>query len=686
MIKTDDNKNILVTCGLPYANGKAHIGHLRTYVPADIYVRSLRKMNKKVLFICGSDTHGTPISVNAEKLNISPYELVQIYHEHFKDVFNKMNINFDYYGTTDDEENYKNTTDIIIKNEQNGNIYSMDIKVAFCSYCNRYLPDRYLYGTCIHCGHEARGDECDQGCGKPLAQGELINPKCSICNRDATYKTQKHHFFKLSNFKEEISQFLKNIHGTENAINYSKEWINRELKDWCITRNLDWGIKYPNSNLVVYVWVDAPIGYISFTEHWCKENNKNINDYWKNNDSEIIHFIGGDIIYHHCIFWPALLSGANYNKPTSIIASGMVKINDKKFSKSRGYVIWVEDDYLFNNFHPDMLRYYLSSYTSHTKELNFSWKLFQEKINKELVGIFSNFIYRTLHFINAYNLNIRLNKIDENIINKINDTKEIIKKNILNFEFKKYIDNIMELASFGNNKIQTEEPWKTYVTNQDKCNQTINNCFQIVKALCILSYPVMPSKMEEIWNYLGYDSKLNHVSYEESISIDNNFKININKPKLLFEKITDEKINEMEVIFQDRMNKLSCNEDKLVNIKNKESTMNTNIINISDFEKIDIKVGTIINVEHIEKSKKLYKIIVDLNEENSRQIVSGLKKYYTVEELLGKKVCVIVNLKPVILCGIESNGMILACQDEKENVSLIIPDKTMIINNGSKIC
>lgn len=552
------NERVLVTCGLPYANGTAHLGHMRTYVPADMYVRGLKKMGVDVLFICGSDTHGTPISVNAEKLNINPKELVLKYHQHFKDIFNKMNVLFDEYGTTNDEENHKNTVSIINENNNNGHIYSMDVNVSYCRKCDRYLPDRYLEGICIHCGSNARGDECDQGCGKPLEYGELLNPICSICKEKSEYKKQKHYFFKLSDFIFELKSFLSKLEGTENAINYAKCWLNNDLKDWCITRNLDLGIKYPNSkDLVVYVWVDAPIGYISFTEQWCNKNNKNVNDYWNGNKAKIIHFIGGDIIYHHCIFWPSLLIGSGYSTPNCIIASGMVKINNKKFSKSRGYVVWVEDDYLKNGFHPDMLRYYLTSYTSHTKELNFSWPLFQKKINSELVGTFCNFIYRTLYFINEYFPIINNPQIEQLVIEKITEIKNKAKIIILSYDFKKYVDTVMELAAFGNSYIQSNEPWKTYLNNPVKCMITLGNCLQIVKSLCILFDPVMPSKMQEVWENIGYKTKLSSVSYDEiCVSIFEDCQINIKKQNLIFEKITNEKIELVEKILQDRMNKL----------------------------------------------------------------------------------------------------------------------------------
>lgn len=685
-----EEKKILVTCGLPYANGMAHLGHMRTYVPADVYVRSLRKMNKDVLFICGSDTHGTPISVNAEKLNISPKELVLKYHNHFKSIFEKMNINFDIYGSTDDENNHIRTIEIINKNEKNGYIYSKYIDAAYCCNCNRYLPDRYLEGICIHCGSKARGDECDQGCGKPLEFGELINPVCTICKKKAEYKKQKHYYFKLSEFQSEIKNFLSNLKGTENAINYAKGWVNNELKDWCITRNLNWGIKYPNSDdLVVYVWVDAPIGYISFTEEILNKKHINVEEYWKNNNGYIIHFIGGDIIYHHCIFWPALLIGSGYSTPNCVIASGMVKVNNKKFSKSRGYVIWVEEDYIKQGFHTDMLRYYLTCYTSHTKELNFSWKIFQEKINTELVSIFCNFIYRTLYFINKYCPDIKYHDIDKSVFDKIKETLNKSKENVSNFDFKKYVDNIMDLAIFGNVYIQSNEPWKTYLENEKKCMITLINSLQIVKALCILFSPIMPSKMKDVWTCIGYNTNLDNVSFDSVLTpIFVDCKINIKTPEMIFEKIKDEKIKNVENILNRRMEeaiKKENNDEDYFSVENDNMKSESKIITIEDFEKIEIKMGKIISVESIEKSNKLYKIMVDLGEKKFRQIISGLKKHYTKEELIGKNVCVISNLKPAILCGFQSDGMILACEDNNGIVKLITSDVNDM-TPGSKIC
>jgi len=323
MSKFPSDKPVLVTCGLPYANGKAHVGHLRTYIPADIFVRSLKKQGQEVTFVCGSDTHGTPIVVNAEQLNITPKELVRKYHKHFDDTFKDMNVHFDAFGTTDDPENHNRTLDIVNNLIENGYTYPKTIEIAYCPECDRSLPDRYVEGTCPHCGETARGDECDQGCEKHLEPGELKEPKCTICGGAAEYRKQEHFFFKLSEFKDFLLEHLEHMEGTSNARNYAIGWVKQELMDWCITRNLEWGVKFPgHDDLVVYVWVDAPIGYIAFTEEWAKANNEDWEKFWKG-DGRIIHFIGGDITYHHCVFWPAMLKGAGYSQPWGVVASGI---------------------------------------------------------------------------------------------------------------------------------------------------------------------------------------------------------------------------------------------------------------------------------------------------------------------------------------------------------------------------
>jgi methionyl-tRNA synthetase len=705
------SKPVLVTCGLPYANGKAHIGHLRTYVPADIFVRSLRKEGRDVTFVCGSDTHGTPIVVNAEELGMSPKELIKIYHNHFDETFKQLGVYFDAFGTTDDPENHNRTTDIVSKLIEKGYVYPKTIEIAYCPKCNRFLPDRYVEGTCPHCGETARGDECDQGCGKHLEPGELHNPVCTICGGPAEYRQQEHFFFKLSDFSDFLMNYLSNdLGGTINARNYALGWVKQGLTDWCITRNLEWGVTFPgHDDLVVYVWVDAPIGYIAFTEEWAAKTGNSWEKYWKN-DGEIVHFIGGDITYHHCIFWPAMLKGADYSVPTAVVASGMVKIEDKKFSKSRGNVVWVGEDYIDHGFHPDLLRYYLASYTSHTKELNFSWRVLQEKINTELVAVLGNFLYRTMLFAFKNYGEVPEGELEPEVKKEIENTLKEVKAAMAEYEFKKAVDSAMVLASFGNIYFQSHEPWSLIKRDKAACGQVLYNCLHIAKALCLIFEPVTPDSMETAWKELGQEGDLHVAQYSEAL-VPLKAGTKLAKPKILFTKLEDDRIEEMEEIANQRVkasdakktaakgNKEPAKSEGMgtekeakhakqaekaeTATKPEEETETLPTIEYEDFAKLDVRVGKVLLAEPIKKSRKLLRVEVDIGEEKPRQLVAGLSSYYTPKELVGKYVIVLANLKPAKLCGVESNGMILAADDGGEIVSALMPDKE--IKPGSKI-
>jgi methionyl-tRNA synthetase len=661
------NKMKLVTCGLPYANGKAHIGHLRTYVPADVYVRYLKLMGEDVLFICGSDCHGTPIVVNAEKEGLTPRQLVDIYHEHFQKVFKEMEIEFDFYGRTDADYNHYRTQEIVKRLIENGYVYAKDIELAYCPKCNRFLPDRYVEGICPYCGAVARGDECDQGCGRHLEPGEIKEPKCKICGSKAEFRKQKHYFFKLTAFRDFLIDYLENkLQGTENALNYAKQWVKSELRDWCITRNLEWGVKFPGEkDLVVYVWVDAPIGYVSFTEQACKLKGLSWEEIWLNGEiSDITHFIGLDIVYHHCIFWPAMLKGAGYSLPKAVVASGMVKVEGKTFSKTRGYVVWVEDDYLKAGFNPDYLRYYIVNYTSHEKDLNFSWKVFRDKVNNEIIATLGNFIYRVLHFA-WKNFGRVEGKVDEKVLEKIAEIKGKIIDAINRWEFKEASDAFMELATFGNEYFQSAKPWDLVKEDKAKCMDVLASCIQIVKALVIFSYPVMPKTMRRVGELIGVD--VAKAKLDDALKVDG--AIELKKPFIPFEKIDDKKIEEMEKIMLERIRKAEQAE------KAKEE------IDIKDFAKLDVRIGKILKAERIKGSKKLMRLEIDIGGE-VRQIVAGIAEVYKPEDVVGKLVPVLVNIKPAKLMGVESRGMVLAVDVEGKPV-LLHPDRDVPV--GSKI-
>ncbi|MEM4457159.1 MAG: methionine--tRNA ligase [Archaeoglobaceae archaeon] len=643
----------LVTCGLPYANGKLHVGHLRTYIPADVYVRFLRLMNEKVIFVCGSDCHGTPIVVNAEKEGLSPKEIVEKYHEHFQRVFNKLNIIFDYFGKTTEDYHHRRTREIVERLIKNGYIYSKEIELAYCERCERFLPDRYVEGICPYCKSPARGDECDQGCGRHLEPGEILEPRCKICGSPAIFRRRKHYFFKLTAFQEFLRDYLSKLSGTQNAINYAKEWV-ENLRDWCITRDLEWGVRFPlDESLVLYVWVDAPIGYISFTEQFTKD----WEEIWIRGNAEIIHFIGLDIAYHHCIFWPAMLKGADYALPTAVVASGMVKIEGKTFSKSRGYVVWVEEEYLKAGFNPDYLRYYIVNYTSHEKDLNFSWDVFRDKVNNEVIATLGNFLFRILSFAWKNFEKVRMN-VDEEILNVIAQTRDKVVNAVKRWEFKTATDAIMELASYGNAYFQNSKPWELIKVDREKAEKVVANALQIAKALIILNYPVMPGSMEKIAKAMGLN--VSNCSLEDVAKVEE--ELVIAKPELPFEKIEEKDIEPLKMAIVERFSEKPE-------------------ISIEEFKKIDIRIAKIVKAERIPKSKKLLKLTLDLGNEK-RQVVAGIAENHNPEELVGKLVTVVCNLKPAKIMGVESQGMVLAA-DVNGKAVLLVPESD--VSPGAKV-
>jgi methionyl-tRNA synthetase len=656
----------LVTCGLPYANGKAHIGHLRTYIPADVYVRYLRMMGEDVVFVCGSDSHGTPIVVNAEEAGLEPKQLVDIYHEHFQEVFKALSIKFDYYGRTDSDYHHIRTREIVQRLIEKGYVYPKEIELAYCPQCQRFLPDRYVEGLCPYCGAVARGDECDQGCGRHLEPGEILEPKCKICGSKAVYRKQKHYFFKLTEFQEFLRNFLSKLRGTENALNYAREWA-KNLRDWCITRNLEWGVRFPGEeDLVVYVWVDAPIGYISFTEKACEVKGCDWREIWQKGEAEIIHFIGLDIVYHHCIFWPAMLKGADYSLPDAVVASGMVKVEGKTFSKSRGYVVWVEDDYLKSGLNVDYLRYYLVNYTSHQKDLNFSWEIFRDKVNNELIATLGNFMYRVLLFAwkNFGEMDVSQDEIDSKILERIKETERRIVDAINEWEFKMASDAFMDLATFGNAYFQSAKPWDLIKEDRTRAKRVVASCLQLVKALIIFAYPVMPDSMKKMGDIIGID--VERCKLEDALIVDG---FRLKKPVVPFQKIEDEKIFELQKIMEARFTggeKLEGGEERMSEEKPDEVT-------IDEFKRLDIRIGKIVEAERIEGSKKLLKLVVDVGGEK-RQIVAGIAETYDPDNLVGRNVVVLLNLKPAKLMGVESRGMVLAAVEDGKAV-LLEPEK-----------
>ncbi|MFO7836247.1 MAG: methionine--tRNA ligase [Candidatus Thorarchaeota archaeon] len=654
--KYPTDEPVLVTCGLPYASGEMHIGHLRTYVPADVFVRLLRKLNVDVTFVCGSDTHGTPVVTTAEKEGVSPKELYQKYHKHYLKTFPKLGIEFDNYGTTDDPENHARTKQIVRTLQENGYIYPKNLDTPFCDKCGRSLPDRFVRGTCPYCGADARGDECDQGCGRYLEPGEILNPRCAICGSPTRTITRQHYYFKLTEFEDFLENFLNQVEGTKNARNYAMGWVKEGLKDWCITRDLDWGIEFPGDpSLTLYVWVDAPIHYMSSTEQWAKKigDPDAWKDYWLPDGGRIVHYIGQDIVYHHCIFWPAMLKGSDYNLPYAIVASGMVKIEGHNFSRSRGYVVWIIDDYLEHGLNPDYLRYYMVSHSSQTKDLDFAWDAFQEKVNSELVNTFGNFVYRALHFSHDNFKAIPEGEIETSVESAIESTVESVVDATNRYELKQVVDEVLRLASFGNEYFQSNKPWELVREDKEKCAEVLYNACCIVKALAGLIEPIMPSVAEEIWEQLGLECEdIHEVDVWEAIKPAQAGR-EIPQPCPVISKVDDTLIKELHSIIDRRIKDAEAAE---MGQEEQEE-----LVSFEDFKKMDFRVGEILECERVPDTDNLLKIIVDIGDEE-RQIVTGLAQLYECDELVGEKALFLVNLEPKKLAGVESQGMIIAVE------------------------
>jgi methionyl-tRNA synthetase len=569
---------------------------------------------------------------------------------------------------TDDPANHERTISIVKTLIERGYIYKKTIQQSYCPSCSRYLPDRYVEGACPHCGKHARGDECDQGCGRHLEPGEIQDPVCATCGTKAELREQKHYYFRLSEFRNYLLEYLPTLGGTISARNYALGWVKNELKDWCITRMMNWGVAFPapgQDDLVTYVWVDAPIGYISFTEEWAKASGNSWQKYWCEGDR--VHFIGSDIIYHHCVFWPAMLYSAGYQPPSAVVASGMVTIDGQKFSKSRGNVVWTREDYLEKGLPADYLRYYLLSYTNHTRDLDFSWKEFATRINNELVNTFGNFANRSMTLVRTKFSEVPNVPVEQSIFDEIAKTLASVEMEVRSFEFKAAVDGILLLAGFGNSYISNAAPWKLAKEETQTAARVLKNSLQIVKACALLIQPVMPESAQRLWAMLGYtDAVADHPIADAMVPFENT---TLGDVKPLFVRIEDGQREELEATLAKRA----------VGAQNKateRSTMETEIepfsaemVTIDDVAKLDLRVGLVVKAETVPKTEKLLRLQVDVGKE-VRQIVSSIARDYTPEEMVGKKIVVIVNLKPAKFRGEESNGMLFAAG---EPASLLIP-------------
>ncbi len=607
----------IVTSALPYANGSIHIGHLVEYVQTDIFVRFLRSIGEEVVYCCADDTHGAPIAIKAEQLGLEPEELIEKFHkEHLKD-FNDFHIKFDSYYTTNSKEN-KYFSDLIFKRlKDNGHIYTKDVEITYCESCKRSLPDRYVKGKCPKCGAEDQyGDVCEK-CHSTHATTDLVDPYCTICRNKPVKKQSKHYFFRLSDFSEKLDRWLSSNRKLQpEIVNYVRNWIKEGLQDWDISRDGPYfGFKIPGEqNKYYYVWLDAPIGYISSFANTIGLDVKKAEEQW--NKSRIIHFIGKDIIYFHFLFWPAMLQAAGFRLPDHLTVHGFLTVNGQKMSKSRGTFLTAQE--FLKDYDAEFLRYYYAKMLSKKmSDIDLDFRDFRDSINNELVANIGNFCYRVVSFLNRY-FGGKVTGIDVSIAQEIKDKIEDIKNNYSDANTNEAVKNILALSALGNKYFQENEPWKLVKQDKERAAKVLGLCINLVRNISIAVQPILP----------GFSEKLQKQLNENGLKWDDigfDFRKKINKEEMLIRKIEETEKR----IFP-----------------------------------LDLRVAEITDVQEHPDAEKLYIIRADMGEE--RQIVAGIRPYYKKEELIGKKIVIVANLKHAKLRGKVSQGMLLAVDSEDD--------------------
>ncbi len=677
-------KRYTVTSALPYANGPLHIGHLAgVYIPADIYARYLRSKGEDVIFIGGSDEHGVPITIKAREQGITPQEIVDKYHKIIKESFERFGISFDIYSRTSNKIHHETAADIFRTLYEKNEFIEQTSLQYYDEETQHFLADRYISGTCPHCGYEkAYGDQCEN-CGTSLSPNELINPKSLLSGNVPVKKETKHWYLPLDKYTPWLREWILEGHKNDwktNVYGQCKSWINHGLKPRAVTRDLDWGVKVPVEGAegkVLYVWFDAPIGYISATKEWAQENNKNWEPYWKDKETKLVHFIGKDNIVFHCIIFPSILKNeGTYIVPDNVPANEFLNLEGNKISTSRNWAVWLHE-YL-DEFpdKQDVLRYVLCSNAPETKDNDFTWKDFQAKNNNELLAIFGNFVNRTIVLTHKYFNGLvpeigELTELDKTVLMEIKAYPEKIGKSIENYRFREALNEMMNLARIGNKYLTDSEPWKQIKSNKERVKTILNISLQICANLSILAEPFLPFTSNKLIKILNISVlKWKDAGKPDILASGHQ----LNKPTYLFEKIEDTEINAQ---IQKLLNTKKSNEEE----KNQINPAKENI-EFDDFVKLDIRTGTIIEAEKVPKTKKLLKLKIDTGVDK-RVIVSGIAEYYKPEDIIGQKISILVNLTPRKLRGIESNGMILMAENSEGKLCFVSP--TEDFNNGSEI-
>ncbi|MBK6731219.1 MAG: methionine--tRNA ligase [Bacteroidetes bacterium] len=664
----------LITSALPYANGPLHVGHIAgAYLPADIYVRYLRRRKQDVVFVCGSDEHGVAITIQAKKEGITPKEIIDKYHTINKKAFEDLGISFDIYHRTSSELHHQTSSDFFLELYNKGVFEEKESEQYYDEKFHQFLADRYIQGTCPNCANpNAYGDQCEK-CGTSLNADDLINPVSTLSGEKPSKKKTKHWYLPLNNYQQWLTDWIVQGEGRKeewkrNVLGQCKSWLDDGLHPRPITRDLDWGVKVPlpgADGKVLYVWLDAPIGYISATKQWAKDHNKNWEPYWKDETTKLVHFIGKDNIVFHCLIFPVILkSHGGFILPTNVPANEFMNLEGDKMSTSRNWSVQVHTFLNDNPGKEDVLRYVLSSNLPETKDSEFSWKDYQAKNNNELVAILGNFINRVLvlthKFFDGKVPEINKEFLQEEYIQNYYSTiNRLIEKNykpaIESYRFRDAMAAMMDVVRTGNKLLTDYEPWKIFKQDPDTCAGVLRICLESLIDIAVLCEPFLPFTATKIYNTLSVN--------EESLSFQfNNIQLvtgnRVSEPVHFFNKIDEaEIIAKIEALQKGKTT-------SIISEVIKEETNLKPTIAFDDFAKLDLRTGTIIHAEAIPKADKLLNLTVDLGFEKCT-IASGIAKHFTPESIIGAKVVVLVNLAPRSMRGVESNGMILMAKDKE---------------------
>jgi methionyl-tRNA synthetase len=674
-----------ITAALPYTNGPVHIGHLAgVYIPADIYARYQRIMGKDVAFVCGSDEHGVPITLKAKKEGISPQQVVDKYHQIIKQSFEDFGISFDNYSRTSAQVHHDTASEFFKKLYEKGKFTEAVTEQLYDPEAKQFLADRFVIGTCPKCGNEeSYGDQCEN-CGTSHNATDLIDPRSAISGAKPVLKETRHWFLPLDEYEPWLKQWILEEHKKDwksNVYGQCKSWIDDGLRPRAVTRDLDWGIPVPVEGAegkVLYVWFDAPIGYISSTKEWAEREGKDWEPYWKSPDTKLLHFIGKDNIVFHCIIFPSMLKAdGSYVLPDNVPANEFLNLEGDKISTSKNWAVWLHEYLVDFPNQQDVLRYVLTANAPETKDNDFTWSDFQARNNNELVAIFGNFINRVAVLTNKYYQGEvpaagELKAVDLETLQSLAELPTTIADSIERYRFREAQSRMMEVARLGNKYLADEEPWKTIKTDEERTATIMNTALQIAASLAILCEPFLPHTAIKLKTMLRSEGlQWNQLDRETPLLPAGHI---IGKSELLFSKIEDEQI-------QKQLDRLKAS--KSANEKeNMELAPHKDTIGFEDFVKLDMRVGTVLEAEKMPKTKKLMVLRVDTGLD-VRTIVSGIAEHYSAEELVGKQVTVLVNLAPRKLRGVESQGMILMAENPDGQLVFLNPDGTQMANGSS---